>query len=127
MELAEGVFVVSWIASACIARGSALFRTDCIVMRPMEFFPLMMDVLVVTRLFLFRLLVCIFRGHLCRLMFLRQNFRFFFDYDVVRCLVKGVLDRLRFIEGYPFSEFRLVPEHFSESVYGHFVAYSANP
>ena len=96
-------------------------------MRTLKFFPLMMDVFVVTGVFLLSLLVCIFRGRLCRLMFFRQNFRLFFDYDVVRCLVKGVLDRLRFIEGYPFSEFRLVPEHFSESVYGHFVAYAANP
>ena len=60
-------------------------------------------------------------------MFLRKNFRFLFDYDVVCFLVKGVLDHSRFVDDYPFSEFRLEPEHFSECVYGHLVAYSANP
>ncbi|KAF3602994.1 hypothetical protein F2Q69_00035320 [Brassica cretica] len=60
-------------------------------------------------------------------MFLRRDFCFFFDYDVVRRLVEGILDRPRFVEGYPFSEFRLVPERFSERVNGHFVAYPTNP
>ncbi|KAF3489976.1 hypothetical protein F2Q69_00053439 [Brassica cretica] len=41
---------------------------------------------------------------------------------VVEC-PRGVLDRLWFVEGYPFSEFRLVPEHFSERVYGQLVAF----
>ena len=82
MELTEGVFVVSSIASPCTARGSALFRNVCIVIRPLEFFPLVIDVVVVTRVFLFSLLVYIFRGRLCRLMFLRQNFGFFLDYNV---------------------------------------------
>ncbi|KAF3586841.1 hypothetical protein F2Q69_00028972 [Brassica cretica] len=39
---------------------------------------------------------------------------------------EGVLDHSRFVDDYPFSEFRLEPEHFSECVYGHLVAYSAN-
>ena len=85
-------------------------------MGPLEFFPLVMVVLVVTRPFLFGLLIYIFRGRLRRFMLLRENIRFLFDCDVVRCLV----------EGYPFSEFRLVLEHFSERVYGHLVAYPAN-
>ena len=59
--------------------------------------------------------------------FLRQDFRFFLDYDGVRCLVEGVPDHLRFVEGYPFSEFRLVRERFSERVNGHLVAYPADP
>ncbi|KAF3495794.1 hypothetical protein DY000_02052692 [Brassica cretica] len=42
VELAEGVFVVSLIASPR-TRGSALIRIDCVVMRPLEFFRLVMD------------------------------------------------------------------------------------
>ena len=99
-------FVVSWIANPCIARGSALFRVDCVVMRSLKLFLLVMNVFVVTRVFLLSLLVCIFRGRFCRLMFLRQNFCFLFDYDVVRRLVTGVLDHSRFVKCYPFSEFR---------------------
>ncbi|KAG5378215.1 hypothetical protein IGI04_026057 [Brassica rapa subsp. trilocularis] len=49
VELAEGVFVIPLIASPCVARGPALIRIDRIVMRPLEIFPLVMDVLVVTR------------------------------------------------------------------------------
>ena len=94
-------------------------------MRPVELFPLVMDVLIVTRVFLLRFWVYIFQGQSHRLMFLRQGFRFLFDYDIVRHLVKGVLDRPRFVEGYPLSEIRLVPERFSERVNGHFVAYPA--
>ena len=41
--------------------------------------------------------------------------------------MEGVLDRPRFFEGYPFSEFRLVPERLSQRVDGHFVAYPADP
>ena len=40
-------------------------------------------------------------------MLLRQDFCFLFDYDVVRCLVEGVLDRPRLVEGYPFLSFDL--------------------
>ena len=69
-------------------------------MRPLEFFPLVMDVLVVKRVFLLRFWVYIFRGWSCRLMLLRQDFRFLFNYDVVHRLVEGVLDRPRFVEGY---------------------------
>ena len=60
-------------------------------------------------------------------MFLRQDFRFRFDFDVLCRLVEGVLDRPRFVEGYQLSEFRLVPERLSERVNGHFVAYPADP
>ena len=41
--------------------------------------------------------------------------------------MEGVLDRPRFVEDYPFSELRLVPERLSERVNGHFVAYPADP
>ena len=104
-----------------------LIRIYRVVMCPLEFFPLVMDVLVVTRAFLFRLLVFILRGRLCQFMLLRQNFCLLFDCDVVRCLVEGILDHPWFVEGYPFTEFRLVAERFSERVYGHLVAYPANP
>ncbi|KAG5397786.1 hypothetical protein IGI04_019600 [Brassica rapa subsp. trilocularis] len=57
VELAEGVFVIPLIASPCVARGPALIRTDRIVMRPLEIFPLVMDVLVVTRIADIRCLV----------------------------------------------------------------------
>ena len=127
MELAEGVFVISLIASPCITRGSALIRTDSVIVRPLELFPLVMDVLIVTRVFLLRFWVYIFRGWPRRLMFLRQDFRLLFDYDLVCRLVEGVLDRPWFVEGYPLSEFRLVPERLSERVNGHFVAYPADP
>ncbi|KAG5393543.1 hypothetical protein IGI04_023506 [Brassica rapa subsp. trilocularis] len=50
VELAEGVFVIPLIASPCVARCPALIRIDRIVMRPLEIFPLVMDVLVVTRI-----------------------------------------------------------------------------
>ena len=60
-------------------------------------------------------------------MFLRQYFCLLLDYDVVSCLVEGVLDRPQFVEGYPFSEFRLLQEHFSECVDGQFVAFSTDP
>ncbi|KAG5393092.1 hypothetical protein IGI04_023055 [Brassica rapa subsp. trilocularis] len=53
VELSEGVFVIPLIASPCVARGPALIRTDRIVMRPLEIFPLVMDVLLVTRFLLF--------------------------------------------------------------------------
>ncbi|KAG5379032.1 hypothetical protein IGI04_026874 [Brassica rapa subsp. trilocularis] len=43
VELAECVFVIPLIASPCVARGPALIRTDRIVMRPLEIFPLVMD------------------------------------------------------------------------------------
>ncbi|KAG5411071.1 hypothetical protein IGI04_007390 [Brassica rapa subsp. trilocularis] len=46
VELAEGVFVIPLIASPCVARGPALIRTDRIVMRPLEIFPLVMDLLL---------------------------------------------------------------------------------
>ena len=58
-------------------------------------------------------------------MLLRQDLRFLFDYDVVRCFVESILDCPWFVEGYPFSEFRLVPERLSERVNGHLVAYPA--
>ena len=41
--------------------------------------------------------------------------------------MEGVLDRLWFVEGYPFSEFRLVLERLSERIDGHFVSYPADP
>ena len=41
--------------------------------------------------------------------------------------MEGVLDHPRFVEGYPFSEFRLVLERLSERVNGHLVAYPADP
>ena len=41
--------------------------------------------------------------------------------------MEGVLDRPRFVEGYPFSEFRLVPERLSERVDGPYVAYPTDP
>ena len=46
---------------------------------------------------------------------------------LVSCLVESVMDRMWLVEGYPFSELRLVPKRFSEHVYGHLIAYSANP
>lgn len=60
-------------------------------------------------------------------MFLQQDFGLFFYHDEVCCLMKRVLDRAGFVEGYPLSEFRLVPERFLECVDGYFVAYSADP
>ena len=41
--------------------------------------------------------------------------------------MEGVLDHPRFVEGYPFSEFRLVPKSLSKRVDGHFVASPADP
>ena len=51
-----------------------------------------MDILIVTRVPLFRFLTrCrIFRGCYCRLMILRQNFHLFFDGDVIRSLPRVV-------------------------------------
>ena len=69
VELAEGVFVISLIASPRITRGSALVQADRVIVRFLEIFPLVVDVLVVTRVFLFTLLVYIFRERLRRLMF----------------------------------------------------------
>ncbi|KAF3524400.1 hypothetical protein F2Q69_00046081 [Brassica cretica] len=48
VELAEGVFVIPLIASPCVAHGPTLIRVDRIVMRPLEIFPLVMDVLAET-------------------------------------------------------------------------------
>ena len=61
MELAVGVFVVVGISGPCIARSPTLLRVDRVVMRSLEFFPLVMDLLVVTRAFLLGLLVCVLR------------------------------------------------------------------
>ena len=41
--------------------------------------------------------------------------------------MEGVLDCSRCFEGYPFSEFLLVPERLSERIDGHLVAYPADP
>ena len=60
------------------------------------------------------------------IMFLRQDFHFLFDGDVICGLVEGVLDRMRLVEGYPFSEFWLVAERLPERVYSHFVSYPTN-
>ena len=127
VELAEGVFVISLIAGPRSTCGSALVRIDRVIMRSLKIFPLVMDILVVTRVLPFCFRIYVFRGWSCRLMFLRQNFSFFLDYDVVSCLVDGIMDRPWFVEGYSFSEFRLVPERLPERVDGHFVAYPAYP
>ncbi|WZZ14779.1 hypothetical protein YC2023_107868 [Brassica napus] len=36
--------------------------------------------------------------------------------------MEGVLDRSRLVEGYPLSEFRLIPERLSQCINGHFIA-----
>ena len=59
-------------------------------------------------------------------MFLRQNFHLLFDGDVIRSLMKGVLECLRFAESYPLPELRLVPERLHERVNCHLIAYPAN-
>ena len=59
-------------------------------------------------------------------MFLRQNFHLFFDGDVIRSLMEGILDYPRLAERYPFLEFRLVPERLPERIYRHLIAYPTN-
>ena len=71
VELAEGVFIISLIASPRITRGWALVQADRVIVRSLEIFPLVMDVLVVTRVLLLRFWIYFFRGWSRRLMFLR--------------------------------------------------------
>ena len=60
VELAEGVLVISRVAGPCVPQSSTLLRVDRIVMRPLELFSLVMDILVVTRVLLSGLLVYVF-------------------------------------------------------------------
>ena len=59
MKVPEGVLVVIWISGPSIARRPALLRSgvDGVVMRSLGLFFPMMDVFVVPRVFLLRLLI----------------------------------------------------------------------
>ena len=60
VELAEGVLVIPRVAGPRVPQSSSLLGIDRIVMHPLELFSLVMDVLVVTRVLLSRLLVYVF-------------------------------------------------------------------
>lgn len=63
---------------------------------------LVMDILVITRGFRFG-------GRLLRIMLLREDLHLFLHVVEVCCFVKGVLNRVRFFEGYPLSELKPEP------------------
>ena len=60
VELAECVLIIPRVAGPCVPRSSTLLRVDRIVMRPLEIFSLVMDILVVTTVLLSGLLVYVF-------------------------------------------------------------------
>ena len=92
-----------------------MFEIDSVVVLALDFFSLVVDILVVSRAFLFR-------GCLLRVVLQGEYFNLLFHYDEVRCLMKSILNRSRFFEGYPLPEFRPVPESFLQSIDRHFVA-----
>ncbi|KAL0876582.1 hypothetical protein Bca101_026287 [Brassica carinata] len=95
------------------------FGTDGVILLTLEIFPFVVDVLIVTRAFPF----C---GRFLRVVFLGEDFHFFLHYDDVHCLVQSILDRSRFFERYPLTEFRSVPESFPQSVDRYFLADSGD-
>ena len=97
MELAVGVILVL-VPGLGVSGGLSLFGIDSVVMLALDVFSLVVDILVVSRAFLFR-------GRLLRVVLLGEDFHLLFHYDEVCCLMKSVLNRSRFFEGYPLPEF----------------------
>lgn len=93
MEIAEGSLVVVQFSSPYISRVSSLFwcGVDGIVMCPLTLYPSWWTYLSLGEVFFFWLLVwcLIFRGSICRLMILRQEF-LLFDDDVVHGFMESV-------------------------------------
>ena len=114
VELAVGVILIL-VPGPGVSGGLPLFGIDSVVVLALDVFSLVVDILVVSRAFLF----C---GRLLRVVLLGEDFHLLFHYDEVRCLIKSILNRSRFFEGYPLSEFRPVPESFLQSIDRHFVA-----
>ncbi|KAL0696406.1 hypothetical protein Bca4012_063586 [Brassica carinata] len=110
-----------WFPIPCtiVPGGLPLFGIDGVIVLALEIFPFVVDILIVTR-------APPFCGCFLRVVFLGEDLHLFLHYDEVRCLVQSVLDRSRFFERYPLSEFKSVPESFPQSVDYYFVADSSD-
>ncbi|KAF3487605.1 hypothetical protein F2Q69_00052812 [Brassica cretica] len=58
-----------------------------------------------------------FGGRLLRVVLLGEDFHLLFHYDEVRCLMKSILNRSRFFEGYPLPSGAIAWASDSESLF----------